>query len=270
MNDVRVRSFLKWAGGKYRLLDRLAPHLQGKKLIEPFVGSGSVFLNSTAERFLLGDINPDLINLYECLKKNKKSFIKKSTLFFTPAYNQQKVYLKLREEFNSIMVGERRALIFVYLNRHGFNGLCRYNKSGIFNVPFGRYTKPYFPENEMLHFIQQSKKAKFICTDFITLMNRARKGDVVYCDPPYVPLSPTASFTSYAAQGFTYDQQVELAVKAQALSSRGVKVIISNHDTPITREIYQGAQVESFKVARFISRDGANRKPAKELLAVFE
>ena len=270
MNSERSRPFLKWAGGKYRLLDRLQPLLQGTKLIEPFVGAGSVFLNLPFERNLVGDINPDLINLYECLKKEKLKFIQYSRSFFIESNNEKATYLKFREEFNNGVKGRRRAALFVYMNRFGFNGLCRYNKSGGFNVPFGRHNKPYFPEKEMLHFIGVAKKTKFVCGDFVSLMNRARKGDVVYCDPPYVPLSPTASFTSYAAQGFTYDQQVELAYRAQKLANRGVKVVISNHDNAITRQIYQDASIESFYVSRFISRDGANRKAAKELLAIYQ
>ncbi|MFT6733701.1 MAG: DNA adenine methylase [Polaribacter sp.] len=270
MTSERSRPFLKWAGGKYRLLDRLQPLLQGRKLIEPFVGAGSVFLNLPFERFLVGDINPDLINLYECLKKEKKSFIQYSQSFFNDLNNKKIQYLSFREEFNNGAEGRRRAALFVYMNRHGFNGLCRYNKGGGFNVPFGRNDKPYFPEKEMYHFIERAKKTKFVCGDFISLMNRATKGDVVYCDPPYVPLSPTASFTSYAAQGFSYDQQVELAYRAQHLANRGVKVVISNHDNAITRQIYQDAEIESFLVRRFISRDGKNRGNANELLAIYD
>jgi DNA adenine methylase len=270
MTNNRTRPFLKWAGGKFRILDKLVPHLQGKKLIEPFVGSGSVFLNLPFERYLLGDINPDLINLYECLKKEKKQFIKYSQSFFIPQNNLQVQYLLFRTEFNSGVKGRRRAALFLYLNRHGFNGLCRYNRSGGYNVPFGRYEKPYFPEKEMLHFIFASKNATFVCGDFLSLMGRSRKGDLVYCDPPYVPLSPTASFTSYAAQGFTYDEQVELAYRAQQLANRGVKVVISNHDNSITRQIYQDAQIESFPVQRFISRDTKNRGKVQELLAIYE
>jgi len=270
MNNNRTRPFLKWAGGKFRVLDKLSPHLQGVKLIEPFVGSGAVFLNLPFERYLVGDINPDLINLYTLLKKEKMRFINYCRQFFIPDNNHQSQYLDFRIEFNSKPNIRRRTALFVYLNRHGFNGLCRYNQSGGFNVPFGRYKKPYFPEKEMLHFIKQSKKVKFVCGDFVSLMNRSRRDDVVYCDPPYVPLSPTASFTSYAAQGFSYDQQVELAYRAQHLADRGVKVVISNHDNAITRQIYQDAVIESFPVRRFISCDGANRVNVKELLAIYE
>jgi len=270
MQQLRSRPFLKWAGGKYRLLDKLSPHLEGRKLIEPFVGSGAVYLNMDFERYLLGDINPDLINLYQCLKKEKGKFVKYTRTFFNDQNNKQSAFLDFRKEFNSGLTGRRRAAMFVYLNRHGFNGLCRYNKSGQFNVPFGKYKKPYFPEKEMIHFINHSKKAKFVCGDFVSLMNRSRRGDVVYCDPPYVPLSPTASFTSYAAQGFSYDQQVELAYRAKHLANRGVKVVISNHDNEITRKIYEDAEIESFPVRRFISCDGASRGKAKELLAIYE
>ncbi|WP_196140287.1 Dam family site-specific DNA-(adenine-N6)-methyltransferase [Aliikangiella sp. G2MR2-5] len=270
MQSKRSRPFLKWAGGKYRLLDKLSPHLKGTKLIEPFVGSGAVFLNTDFERYLLGDINPDLINLYQCLKKEKGKFVNYAKSFFTEENNKQIAYLDFRVEFNAGVKGRRRAALFVYLNRHGFNGLCRYNKSGGFNVPFGRYKKPYFPEKEMYHFIHHARKTKFVCDDFVALMNRSRRGDVVYCDPPYVPLSPTASFTSYAAQGFSYDQQVELAYRAKILANRGVKVIISNHDNAITRKIYEDAEIESFPVRRFISCDGSNRANASELLAIYQ
>ncbi|WP_444994962.1 Dam family site-specific DNA-(adenine-N6)-methyltransferase [Aliikangiella sp. IMCC44359] len=270
MQVRHTRPFLKWAGGKYRLLDKLTPHLKGRKLIEPFVGSGAVFLNLNFERYLLGDINPDLINLYQCLKKERGQFIRYACSFFIPENNSRKHYLEFRQEFNNGLKGRRRAALFVYLNRHGFNGLCRYNKSGGYNVPFGSYEKPYFPEKEMLHFIKQAKHATFVCGDFVSLMNRSRRGDVVYCDPPYVPLSPTASFTSYAAQGFSYDQQVELAYRAKHLAERGVKVIISNHDNAITRKIYEDAKIESFPVRRSISCDGNKRGTAKELLAVYE
>jgi DNA adenine methylase len=270
MQLKRTRPFLKWAGGKYRLLDKLAPHLAGHKLIEPFCGSGAVFLNQSSQRYLLGDINSDLIELYTFLKKERGKFIKYSRSFFTQENNTQQKYLAFREEFNSGLTGRRRAALFVYMNRHGFNGLCRYNKSGGFNVPFGRYIKPYFPEKEMLHFINQSKNAVFVCADFVSIMNRSRRGDVVYCDPPYVPLSPTASFTNYAAQGFSYDQQIELAYRAKHLANRGVKVVISNHDTLITRQIYEDAVIESFPVQRFISCDGNKRGVAKELLAIYQ
>jgi len=251
-------------------LSKLAPHLKGRKLIEPFVGSGAVFLNIQCERYLLGDINPDLINLYHCLKTDQQALIEEARSLFTAANNTRKRYLQFRKEFNNGAQGRRRAALFVYLNRHGYNGLCRYNLSGGFNVPFGRYKKPYFPEKEMRLFAERARKAKFVCADFVKVMNRARRGDLVYCDPPYVPLSPTASFTAYAKQGFGLDQQVELAYRAEHLASRGVKVVISNHDNAITRKIYENARLERFPVRRSISCSGDRRGNAAELLAIFE
>jgi len=120
MQQVRSRPFLKWAGGKYRILDKLAPHLKGRKLIEPFVGSGAVFLNQSFERYLLGDINPDLINLYQCLKKERGKFIKYVHAYFTPQNNCRNFYLDIRHQFNNGVKGRKRAAMFVYLNRHGF------------------------------------------------------------------------------------------------------------------------------------------------------
>ncbi len=267
MPQTGSRSFLKWAGGKFRLIEKLTPHLQGRKLIEPFVGSGAVFLNIQFERYLLGDINPDLIELYQILKQEKQSFISYTKTLFCNDNNNQETFLAYRKEFNQGATGKRRAALFIYLNRHGFNGLCRYNQSGQFNVPFGKYKKIYFPEKEFNYFLTRIKKAQFVCGDFVAVMNRSRKGDVVYCDPPYVPLSPTASFSSYAAQGFSYDQQVELAFKAKHLANRGVKVVISNHDNEITRKIYEDASIESFPVRRSISCDGKKRGDAKELMS---
>ncbi len=121
-------------------------------MIEPFVGAGSVFLNTDYDHYLLADINPDLINLYNHLKDEPQRFIEDARALFQPEYNKKEVYLALRVEFNQCTDTYRRSLLFLYMNRHGFNGLCRYNKKGGFNVPFGSYKKPYFPEKEMVFF----------------------------------------------------------------------------------------------------------------------
>jgi DNA adenine methylase len=156
------------------------------------------------------------------------------------------------------------------LNKHCFNGLCRYNSKGGFNTPYGKYKKPYFPEKEMYEFYERSKKAVFQKADFLQTMRSAKSGDVVYCDPPYVPLSKTANFTSYSAGGFGEEQQLLLARAAEKLKARGVTVIISNHDTKFTAKAYQAARIHRFDVQRFISCNGGNRGKAKEVLAVFE
>ncbi len=243
---------------------------QANKLIEPFVGAGSVFLNTQYKRYLLNDINPDLINLYNFLKAQPDALINDAREFFCDKRNDEKMYYALRDEFNGTQDEYYRAILFLYLNRHGYNGLCRYSLQGRFNVPFGRYKKPYFPEHEMFVFSEKSQKATFTCLPFEKVFSRARRGNVIYCDPPYAPISKTAAFTSYAARSFGQDAQEKLAELAtRASKKRGIPVLISNHDLPLTRGLYQGADFSMLSVKRSISQNGAKRQPVDEILAFF-
>ncbi|KKD00033.1 MULTISPECIES: adenine-specific DNA-methyltransferase [Photobacterium] len=267
----KQRAFLKWAGGKFSLVEDIRRHLPpARKLVEPFVGAGSVFLNTDYDDYLLADINPDLINLYNVIKHEPERYIEDARQYFTPEYNQKGAYLAIREAFNQTQDTYLRSLYFLYMNRHGFNGLCRYNKKGGFNVPFGSYKKPYFPEAEMYHFAEKAKKATFICEGYHQTFSRARKGSVIYCDPPYAPLSTTANFTSYAGNGFSLDDQAALAdVAEKAAAERHIPVLISNHDTTLTRRLYHGADLSVVRVKRTISRNGGGRNKVDELLALF-
>lgn len=265
-----MKPFLKWAGNKYQIIEtikKILPH--GKRLIEPFVGSGAVFLNTDYAEYLLSDNNAHLISLYQFLKKDGNKFINFCKEFFAPEFNNSNRFYEFRELFNTTDEPLIKAGLFVYLNKHCFNGLCRYNNRGEFNTPFGKYTKPYFPENEMLFFQEKSKNTNFIVADFLKTMDEAITGDVIYCDPPYVPLSDTAYFTNYSAGGFNADQQIQLAEKAKELANNGIIVVISNHHTAFTQKIYEGAELITLDVQRNISCNGANRKKAKEVLAVF-
>lgn len=265
-----MKPFLKCAGNKYQIIERVLAALPaGNRLIEPFVGSGSVFLNSDYPRYLLADSNQDLINLYQHLQIEGEGFIHDCCAFFTPENNQSEAFYQLRTLFNTTIDQRLKALLFVYLNKHCFNGLCRYNSKGSFNTPFGRYKKPYFPEKEMLFFYEKTKDAVFESADFLTTLSKAQPGDVVYCDPPYVPLSKTANFTNYSAGGFSHDQQVLLAETAGKLAAKGITVVISNHDTEFTRSAYQKASISSFSVQRFISCNATRREKAAEVLAIF-
>ncbi|WKE65279.1 Dam family site-specific DNA-(adenine-N6)-methyltransferase [Gallaecimonas kandeliae] len=265
------RAFLKWAGGKYTLVDHIRRHLpEGEVLVEPFVGAGSVFLNSDFDRYVLNDINPDLINLYRHLAEEPERFIRDAKALFGPGTNQKGAYYLFRQEFNDCTDSYRRSLLFLYLNRHGYNGLCRYNRKGGFNVPFGSYKAPYFPEDELGFFAEKAKKATFTCQHFVQPMEAAGAGQVVYCDPPYVPLSVTASFTTYASSGFSLDDQAALAKTALESSRRGVSVLISNHDTQHTRWLYRDAALNAVQVKRSISRNGAGRQKVGELLALYQ
>ena len=265
------RAFLKWAGGKYPLLDDIKRHLpQGECLVEPFVGAGSVFLNTDFSRYILADINSDLISLYNIVKTRTDEYVQASRELFMPETNQAEVYYRFREEFNASEDPFRRAVLFLYLNRFGYNGLCRYNLRGEFNVPFGRYKKPYFPEAELYHFAEKAQNAEFHCLSYEECMDRADSNSVVYCDPPYAPLSATANFTAYHTNSFSPKEQAHLAEMAEKLVSKQIPVLISNHDTPDTREWYRAAKHFQVKVRRSISSNGGTRKKVNELLALYK
>lgn len=265
-----AKPFLKWAGNKYPILMHLQKLLpQGKRLIEPFVGSGALFLNTDYSDYLLNDSNADLISLYNTLKKFGKRFIRDTKKLFTPPNNSQEMYYLFREEFNAIDDPYQKSMLFVYLNRHSFNGLCRYNSRGLFNVPFGSYVQPTFPEEQLLQFYQRAKSVKFYCNDFRKILAKVKNGDIVYCDPPYVKLSETSQPHRYQANGFNDEDQIELARIAEEISKKGIPVLISNHDTDFTREIYQNASLTYLTVPRYISCKTTARVPAKELLALY-
>lgn len=270
-NNTKIRPFLKWPGGKFRLVELIQKNLPpGKKLIEPFAGGAAVFLNTDYPKYLLNDINPDLILLYQTLVDEKQEFIDYCRDYFLPKYNRPRQYYALRKRFNHQAEGIERAALFLYLNRHGYNGLIRYNASRReFNVPFGDYKRPYFPDHEMDLFVKRARGVQFSCTDFRTVLKNSRKGHVVYCDPPYVPLSMSANFTHYQPNGFSIEDQYELAHLAYKLSQRGIPVLLSNHATQLTREVYKAAKIVEFPVRRTISCKGQKRKLALELLALF-
>lgn len=266
------RAFLKWAGGKYSLVEAISERLpSGKRLIEPFVGAGSVFLNSHYDEYLLSDINLDLVNLYQYVQTDVDGYIEAARKWFAPEFNDAERYYETRARFNETTDIKERSVLFLYLNRHGYNGLCRYNKKGGFNVPFGRYKKPYFPEKELRHFAEKSKNATFVCESYEETFARAKQGDVIYCDPPYVPLTKTASFTAYAGNSFNLDDQALLAKTARLTAKeKKIHVLISNHDTPWTQEIYHGAKLSPLKVSRTISQKGNGRKKVGELMALYK
>lgn len=267
----KSRAFLKWAGGKYTLIEKLRHLLpEGDELIEPFVGAGSVFLNTTYSRYILADINQDLITLFKIIKQQPQKFISDAKLLFTSQTNKESAFYQFRSLFNKSHDPYSRALLFLYLNRHGYNGLCRYNNSGDFNVPFGKYQKIYFPEKEIFFFSEQAQKAKFLCVSYEKAMAKASPGSVIYCDPPYDPLSISASFTAYHTKGFNIEEQKKLASLAEKIAIKHqIPVLISNHDTENTRLWYQNAIIHRVQTRRSISCQGKGRKKIEELLACY-
>lgn len=271
---TKQRPFLKWAGGKYRLTEAISRQLpQGACLVEPFVGAGSVFLNTDFERYLLADINPDLINLFNVVKHDVDYYIESArALFSHPEANTSLFYYTQRQLFNRTVDPFQRSVLFLYLNRFGFNGLCRYNKKREYNVPFGQYRQHYFPEKELRFFAEKAQRAVFICADFEQVFQQVFQGSdeyVVYCDPPYAPLLQETNFTQYAGGGFSLEQQYKLASYAKQAASGQIPVLISNHDTPFTREIYQGAKLKTLKVQRNIGQRSESRVKVDELFALF-
>lgn len=286
--------FLKWAGGKRRLVPFIAAALglerfrttgeslpapastgertkRWRRLIEPFAGSAALglALAHLFDELWLNDVNADVINVYAVLRDCPEGYLEEARALFAPETNNPETYYRLRDEFNRTRSPRRRAALFLYLNRHGYNGLCRYNNVGEFNVPFGRYKRPYFPEEELRAAAGVLAKTKLTSLDFEEVLGRAGPGDVVYCDPPYVPLSATASFTDYAAGGFGREEQVRLAAAAADAAARGAVVAISNHDTEWTRELYGHAELHFKDVQRSISANGQTRGHVRELLAVY-
>lgn len=265
-----MKPFLKWAGSKYRVLPQIRAVLPaGSKLIEPFCGSAAVALNVDYSTYMMNDFNPDLVRLYQILCAEGTHFIERCRTLFQPETNHRDAYYAFRDEYNETQDAAHKAALFLYLNRHAYNGLYRTNRRGKHNVPFGRYVHPYFPEQEMLAFYNRFRGTPFLNVDFEVVMRMAKPGDVIYGDPPYVPLTKTANFTAYQAGGFTLENQVRLARVAQDMANQGVTVVISNHDTPYTRDLYRQATLTAFTVQRMISRDASNRRRAAELLAVY-
>lgn len=261
-----IKSPIKWAGGKTRVMPQLLKHLpKADCLIEPFVGSGTVFMNTEYRRYVLCDSNRALINFFLALRDDTERLIASAKNLFRNGNNEDSYYEE-RKLFNHLSWDDecadnyvvRWAASFLYLNRHCFNGLYRTNRDGGFNVPFGSYKAPYFPEAEMRLFAEKARdtKALFICNDFRTSIPHIAKNipdSVIYCDPPYIPASETANFTAYG-KPFALDDHRSLVRHLLHVNHlHGTRAVISNSDTPETREIYSAFNLHAFSVRRSVS-----------------
>lgn len=266
------RSPLKWLGSKAGIIDTLRHHLPaGKRLVEPFVGSASVFLNTDYDNYLLTDINGDLINFHNMAKNLPEVLIREARNLFRQ-HGDELGYYAVRADFNLRCDSNflYRAAQFLYLNRHGFNGVCRYNLSGEFNVPYGhRKTPPYFPEAEIRAFSEKANatKAVFLCCTFEESIRMARPGDVIYCDPPYIPASATANFTGYHTNGFTESQQRKLCRMLRVAARRGCAVVASNSETAAALDLYSDFSITTTTARRSVSANAAGRNRAGEIIA---
>lgn len=263
--------FLKWAGSKRRLLAQILPHLPFRgRLIEPFLGAGAVFLAADYDRYLLNDANPDLMAVWVALQSSPKRFMEEASALFVDENRSPESYLRIRNEFNTADDRFERAVRFIYLNRFGFNGLCRVNSKGNFNVPYGKPTRlPRFPFDELEAASRKLAAATLTLGGYEAALDEATFGDVVYCDPPYADLSAEAgSFTAYTAGKFGMEDHRGLASACEAAAERGAVVLVSNHDTPVTRELYKGWELYQLKVRRSIAADGSKRGNVGELVAI--
>lgn len=272
---MAVKTPLKWVGSKVRLMPQLRGHLpEGKRLVEPFAGSCAVMMNTDYDEYLIADLNPDLVNLYKAMAYHTDAFLMElEALFSAGALGEQEsrtiFYYAVRDAFNLSGKGlgaesVEAAARFMYLNRHGFNGLCRYNRRGQFNVPFGKYKKNYFPLKEVRAFAEKAKRATFITAHYSETLALARAGDVVYCDPPY--LTESGNFTSYTESGFSHLDQGRLARKLRRLAEKGVSVVASNSDLEMVHYLYAGFEAMKVKAPRSVGAAAASQKSAAELI----
>ncbi|MFK8259666.1 Dam family site-specific DNA-(adenine-N6)-methyltransferase [Erwinia sp. AnSW2-5] len=261
---------LKWPGSKCRAMSELKKHLPaGERLVEPFAGSCAVMMNTDYNEYLIADINPDLINFYQQLKDDSELIISLALDVFGTSNSAERFY-QIRLGFNTFKGGlVNQAVAFLFLNRHCYNGMVRYNQQGQFNVPYGKYKAPYFPEAEIRAFAEKAKRATFICADFSETLELVLSGDVIYCDPPYNPLEGKDSFTGYHTGGFGTNQQQALANKLHSLARQGYPVIASNSDSVLTHGQYGYGRFDLHKitVARSVGASAGTRIMAPEIIA---
>jgi DNA adenine methylase len=272
---ARLRPILKWAGGKSRLvpliLSRLPAHIT--TYYEPFVGGGAVFFALAADkrfkRAVLGDKNRDLIDVYKGVKADVDSVIALLT-DYARRHDKDTYYATRDIDPDTLDLAERAARL-IYLNKTGYNGLYRVNRQGRFNVPFGRYDNPKICNEPRLRAASEALRGRGVSikvADFEALSERAEPGDAVYFDPPYVPLTKTASFTGYHSESFGAEEHRRLAEAFTSLTGRGVAAVLSNSGGKETRKLYLGARIEVEKVmvGRPINSSAGKRGAVAELV----
>lgn len=264
---------LKWAGGKRRLLSQYATHFPHEfgSYYEPFVGGGAVFFwlygqgHLHNKRVVLNDINPELVNFYRVLTEQCEELIERMRSH--RKRHGQEYYYKVRSKDHRRMKPVNRAARLLYLNRTCFNGLYRVNSKGQFNVPMGRYKNPMICDEDGLRAASAALgQGDLSLGSFAECVKPAQEGDLVYFDPPYVPLNPTSSFTSYTKENFSQRDQEELAQTFAELAARGVKVLLSNSDTQLVRELYRDFQQHQIMAPRAINSRADRRQKVSELL----
>lgn len=268
-----MKPFVKWAGGKGQLLDRLKNRFPDRfnTYYEPFVGGGALLLDVKPSRAVINDINEQLINVYRCLKVEPRDVIKAIKHIEATPCNKE-YYLAMRERYNYKIANNELdaecAGLLIWINKHCFNGLYRVNMKGQFNVPYNQNDMANAMDEVNLvniGFYLSEADVDIRCEDFESVVSEAKEGDFVYFDSPYVPVSTTASFTDYTKDGFTLDDHKRLADLFRRLDKRGVKVMLSNHNVPLVHELYDGYYIECVDVRRNINSD-SKKRTGKEVI----
>lgn len=271
-----ARPFVKWVGGKGRLVPELSKHFpaQYKDYYEPFVGGGAVFFALNPSSAHINDLNLVLITLYSFIKNEVHKVIGSlRTLEINyhslPTVGDKKdFYLQKRSEFNELPNGNyEKAILLIFLNKTCFNGMYRENSKGGFNVPFGKHEKPTIcDEANLLAASVTLQHVSITHSSYETLTANAQSGDFIYFDPPYHPLNMTSSFTSYQAGGFSAEDQKKLRDEFKRLSDMGCKVMLSNSDAPYINELYKEFNIKKIYAARAINSKGNGRGKILEVL----
>jgi DNA adenine methylase len=259
------RPFLKWAGGKGQLLGRLRAHVPKSydRYFEPFLGGGALFFALRPRRGVLSDVNREIVDCYTAVRDDVPNLV---DALRHHRYESEHYYAVRDTDPATLSLVERAART-IFLNKTGFNGLYRVNRAGKFNVPFGRYAKPAICDEKNLRACSAAlANIELVAADFEAAAARAKKGDFVYFDPPYVPLSRTAAFTAYAPGGFDLDAQSRLSAFFGKLAKRGVSVLLSNSDVPEIRRLYASYRIDTIEATRVINCKATRRGPVRELL----
>lgn len=260
---------VKWVGGKRQLMFELIKNMPKSynRYFEPFIGGGALFFELQPEQAYISDMNEELINLYSVVRDNVYELIKDLSKHEV----SKEYFLEIRnidrtEQYTELSDVER-ASRFIYLNRTCFNGMYRVNSQGQFNVPFGHYKNPrIIDENNLLNCSELLKKTEIKCADFSEILTKVKKGDLVYFDPPYVPLNETSSFTSYTKDGFDIDMQFKLRDVCDELDSMGVKFMLSNSDTKLVNNLYANYKIKKVFASRQINANADGRGKITEVL----
>ncbi len=268
--------FLKWAGGKGQVFPAISAALPTKirTYYEPFLGGGAVFWNLAIrrgfERAVLNDWNKELVDTYTTVRDHVEALIHALNEHKTKAWNTEEYFKEIRAQDPWKLDFIQRSARMIYLNKTTYNGLYRVNKKGQFNSPFGRYKNPGLFDSGNLRACSQAlnRNCTILQGDFTKVFVDAAAGDVVYFDPPYVPVSATANFDNYTEDGFTVSDQHRLAICFRNLAERDVSCVLSNSDTDVVRKLYEGFEIITIQVKRNINSKAEGRGHVSEVLVV--